>query len=442
MTQSTQIDVDASDGLAWLTRPYTFLRERAATHGDTFVANLGRYGRYVLFSNPADVREIFSLGSEILHAGQGNAVLKSFLGAGSLLLLEEELQHRERRLLQPGFAAARLATHVHHIERVANLHIDRLEVGTTVRAQELMQDITLEVIFGLVFGDVPHPSHDVLQCRLSAFLNDTKFNLALISELHESLGASPAWAKFRESLGVIRAMLADEVARRRASPTPGGDDLLSMLVVAKYADGDAISDEHLVDELLTIIVTGYETTATALAWALYWVHRDPRVARDLGERARAIAPTDAHKDPYLTALCREVLRIHPVIPVVARKVRVPVTIGGKTYDVGTIVAPCIYLTHHRPDLYPEPDTFRPERFLERTYTASEYYPFGGGARKCLGMGLAMMEMAIVLCVVTRRLDLELLHAEKLAPQRRSVTVAPSLGTPLRVLSKASYGVVS
>lgn len=437
VNQPKQFVGSSSAGLAWLTRPYQFLRERSAAEGETFTVDLGRYGQFVMFSNPSDIREIFAADSSLLHAGQGNAVLKAFLGGGSLLLLEEGAHQRERRLLQTSFHGRKLALHADVIAKIASARVDRMTVGETLRVQDVMQEITLEVISVVVFGELPRETYLELTSRLAAFLNDSKFNLALIGQLDSDVGASPTWDAFRGSLGYIRELLAREVVRRRAMARDDDDDMLSMLLSARYADGTQMSDESLVDELLTMVVTGYETTATALAWALYWTHREERTLAWWTETARALEPAAAHSNEQVASLCREVLRLHPVIPVVARRAQRAFTVGGRTYEPGTVLAPCIYLTHHREDLYPDPDAFRPDRFLARSYASHEYLPFGGGARRCIGMGLALMEMGIVLTVFAQRLVLELVTPEKLFAQRRSVTVAPSQATPMRVTARRS-----
>ena len=207
-----------------------------------------------------------------------------------------------------------------------------------------------------------------------------------------------------------------------------------MLLEARYQDGEPMSDASLIDELLTMVVTGYETTATALAWSLYWTHRDASLRAELADRSRSAEPSEAHRDDWMSALVKETLRIHPVIPIVARRTTRATSIGARVVPEGTTVAPCIYLVHHREDLYEEPDAFRPARFLARSYASHEYLPFGGGPRRCLGMGLALMEIAIALATLVRRVDLELVDEASIVPQRRSVTVAPSRGTPMRVLA--------
>lgn len=427
------------DGLAWLTQPYQLLRDRWKAEGDVFEMDLGRHGRYSVLADPLDVRNVFTADPKVMYAGQGNAVLKAFLGAGSLLLLEGDRHREERRLLQPAFHGRRLASHARSIGDVAARHAARLAPGEVVSMQQVLQSLTLDLIVGIVFGDLEAERGEQLSTRLASFLDDPKFNLASMDELDAAGGASPTWIRFRATLEDIRGMLGEELVRRRRAPDSEADDVLGMLVAARYEDGTPMSDETIVDELLTMVVTGYETTATALAWALYFTHRDPEVLGELRARCATLAPLDAAKDPWIQSLVREVLRLHPVIPIVARRVMQTVQLGSRTIEEGTIVAPSIYLVHHRPELYPDPDTFRPSRFLERDYASHEYLPFGGGARRCIGMGLAWLEIAIALVAFVKTLDLELVEPELVKPRRRSVTVAPSRGTPMRVLRSRGEG---
>lgn len=433
MTYTVRHNAMASDGLAWMTRPYRLLRERMQRDGDTFEIDLGRHGVYLVHSRPDDVRAIFSADSSLMHAGKGNAVLKTFLGSGSLLLLDGAHHEQERRILQPTFHGRRLARHADVIAAACERRLARLRVGDVFRAQEFMQEVTLDVIVGIVFGDLPDPVRHALTSSLSTFLNDPKFNVAFLDQLDSDFEFSQSWCDFLTSLERVREILMGEIERRRWEFRTG-DDVVTMLLEARYDDGMPMSDASVVDELLTMVVTGYETTATALSWSLYWTHRDARLCSELRDRCRGGEPAEAFRDEWMSALAKETLRLHPVIPIVARRTTRATRIGERDVPEGTTVAPCIYLVHHREDLYDAPDSFRPTRFLERTYASHEYLPFGGGPRRCLGMGLALMELSIVLATLVRRADLELVDVAAIAPQRRSVTVAPSRGTPMRVLA--------
>lgn len=419
--------------LAWLSRPYGLLRECAAELGEAFTLDLGAHGKYVLFSNPAVIREVFTGDTSLLYAGKGNEVLRSVLGSHSLLLLEEERHLAHRRLLLPAFQGGRIARHTELMCCVAKSRIDGWKPGWVLDAQEVMQEITLDVILRVIFGTdegLPLPE---LRSRFQSFLNDSKFNLGLIGRIGQKMGSSSAWGRFQARFAEIRALVDRQLSRRRSMADGGPTDgVLSMMMSARDEGGSGLSDEELRDELVTLVVAGYETTATALAWSIWWLDREPAIRRKLTSRLEGRGLEEQVTDEQLDAFCKEVLRIHPVIPVVARQLQGDAVIGGYELPRGVTVVPCIYLTHHREDLYPEPDVFRPARFLERRYSPYEYLPFGGGARRCIGMALALLEMKVVLSTLLTRVEVEILDAARVEPMRRSVTIAPRGGPRMRV----------
>lgn len=425
-----------NEALRWLARPYEFLRERAQAEGDTFALDLGSHGSFVLFSHPRAIRDIFTADASLLHAGKGNRVLRAFLGSGSLLLLEGDAHLRDRKLMVPAFHTQRIVDHGRVIARVAEDAVSHWEPGAVVAVHDTMEEISIEVILRAVFGLDDDVRRDELKRALLLFLDDPKFNLALVGQLgDDALATHASWRAFEEAFRVIRGLVSAFIAERRRLGAADAS-ILGMLLSARDAQGDALDDASLCDELLTLVVAGYETTAASLAWALYAVHREPAVLERLRREVAGATTAEAGaRNDYVDAVCKESLRMNPVIPVVARQAQAPLTIDGREIPAGTTVAPCVYLTHHREDLYPEPDVFRPTRFLERSYTGYEYLPFGGGARRCIGMNLAMWEMKIVLATVVSRCTLELVDPERVRAVRRSVTVAPSGGPAMRVVSR-------
>lgn len=415
--------------LAWLSRPYEMLRQCAREHGDAFTLDLGAYGRYAIFAHPRAVKEIFTGDAHDLHAGKGNRVLGAFLGSGSLLLLEEERHLAERRLLMPAFHHAAIAGWSRAIVEIAADAISRWPDGGEIVAQQEMQRISLDVILRVVFGVTrarEEATRDELGRTLDELLDDPKMNLALMGRLDESgaLETHASWRAFRARFDRARVLVRELIERRRREPT-GEADVLLMLLQARTEDGGALGDEAIADELITLVVTGHETTATAISWGLHWL------AIDEEARARTLAAIDAgaHRrpsDPWLDAVVRETLRLHPVIPIVARQAQREVRIDGWEIPAGVTVAPCIYLVHHREELYPDADRFRPQRFVDRNYGPYEWLPFGGGARRCLGANLALLEIKLVLGTVLEKLRVAA-SGEEVRPQRRSVTVAPSGG---------------
>jgi len=210
---------------------------------------------------------------------------------------------------------------------------------------------------------------------------------------------------------------------------------LSLLIMAQDEDGNGLSDAELHDELMTLLVAGHETTATAIAWGMHWAHHQPEVLRQIrDEIATAQAGDDAMaltKLPYLEATCNEILRIYPVAMLTfPRLVQEPIELLGHPIEPGTMLVGSIYLVHHREDLYPQPHEFRPERFLERQFSAFEFMPFGGGARRCIGYALAMYELKIVLGTLLAHYNFELASDRPAIPERRGVTLGMKNGVEM------------
>jgi len=200
-----------------------------------------------------------------------------------------------------------------------------------------------------------------------------------------------------------------------------------LLLMAKDEDGNGLSDQDLRDELMTLLVAGHETTATALTWAMYWLHSLPEVKEKLWAELDTVSdpedPAQFLQLPYLTAVCNETLRIHPVAMLTfPRRVEEPMEMCGYPLEPGMFIMGSIYLLHQREDLYPEPEQFRPERFLERQFSPYEFMPFGGGVRRCVGAALAQYEMKIVLGTMMSQLDLKLVNQRPVQPGRRGVTL--------------------
>lgn len=437
-----RVELDSTrQTLAWQAQPLKLLRECAQRHGDAFTLDFGSHGLYAVFSSPAAVKDIFSASNQVLYAGRGNRILKPLLGPQSLLLLEERRHLRERRLLLPGFHAEAIEGYSGLIQCAALEVMAEAEANGHTRGEEvgvhgLMQTIALRVILQAVFGMQHGPRFEELSGQVQSVLNDSKLTLGLLDRLQADI-ESPTWQTFRRRLKRVDEILLEEVARRRGRDAVRSD-LLGILLGATYDDGTALEDLALRDELMTLIVTGYETTATALAWALCWLAREPsvleRLIAELAPLGRRPAPVSLVQAKYLRAVCQETLRICPIIPVVAREVQAPIAIQDYFLPAGVTVAAAIYLAHHRPDSFPEPEEFRPERFLQRPPSPFEFIPFGGGVRRCIGMTLALSEMQIVLGSVLARYELARIDVEP-RPVRRFITLAPDGGAKLRLRAR-------
>jgi cytochrome P450 family 110 len=405
-----------------------------------------RYGEFftvrfpwetVVFTwNPEAVKQIFGGDPEIYFAGQGNNILRPFLGDFSVLLLDGAAHLRQRRLLLPPFHGERMRAYADVIRDVTLAEIERWPRDRAFAVHPSMQEITLEVIMRAVFGMAAGVRYDALRAKLKHLLDEgARSILVFLPFLQFDLGGLTPYARFKRQMEEVDRLLFDEIAERRvAGGLAGRSDILSMMLQAVDEDGQPMTPQELRDELLTLLVAGHETSATSLAWTFYYLLKHPDVharAREEVERVLGAATPDAAPIGdvrYLDAVIKETARLRPIIVFVARRLQQPVELGGYRLAAGVTVAPCIYLTQRRPDLYPEPEEFRPERFLEGKQMPYEYFPFGGGVRRCLGMAFAQYEMKVVLATVLSRRTLELPSDSDVRPIRRAITIAPSDGT--------------
>ena len=302
-----------------------------------------------------------------------------------------------------------------------------------------MQKITLGTILQVVFGLHQGERYQKIEQLLSLRLNMTSTPLTSLvlffPWLRKDVGNWSPGGRIRQITEETDKLLFAEIEERRANPNPERTDVLSLLIVAKDEDGNHLSNQDLRDELLTLLVAGHETTATALTWAIYWIHSLPEVRQKLISEMEDLPNSDDPGQmlsrPYLTAVCNETLRIHPVAMLTfPRQVETSINISGYQFSPGDIVMGCIYLLHQREDLYPQPQVFRPERFLERQFSPYEFMPFGGGVRRCIGTALAQCEMKIVLGTILSKTALSLTSDRPVQPARRGPTLGQK--TPVRI----------
>ena len=304
-----------------------------------------------------------------------------------------------------------------------------------------MQKITLSVILKTIFGLDRGEKYELIRDKLSKMLelleSPINSSFLFIPWLQQDLGAWSPWGRFVRNRVALDLLIYAEITERRQSSEPDRTDILSMLISSQDPDGNGMSDLELHDELLTLLFAGHETTATAIAWAIYWINYLPEVKEKL---LAEIATLGTERDPiaisklsYLNAVYSETLRIYPVAMLTfARTVNQPISIEGYELEPGKTIMGCIYLTHHREDLYPEPHLFKPERFLERQFSPYEYLPFGGGVRRCVGVALAQLEIKLVLVEILTNCQLKLTGQLPVIPARRGVTLGPKGGVTVRV----------
>ncbi len=424
-------------------RPTAYLAACRRRYGDVFTIRFPGAPPIVALAHPDAVKQAFTGGADELHAGESNAQLGPLLGWRSLLLLDGERHLEERRLLMPPFHGERMQAYADVMREVTERAIARWPRVRPFRFHAEMQAITLDVILHAVFGFSEGAEYERLRGRLRALVEVAANPLWLMPALRVELGGLSPWARLLAARRDVERILVAEFARRRAQPDPERSDVLSMLLEARYEDGRAMTDEELVDEMITLLLAGHETTATALAWTMHHVLRDPavlgriRAELDAVLAGRPLAAEHLPRLEYLDAVIKEGLRISPVLDDVGRLVKKPLTIAGWHIPAGVAVAPQIALVHHREDLWPEPGRFDPTRFLGARTNPYTFFPFGGGVRRCLGMTFALYEMRVVLACVFSKTELRLVSQRPVRAKRRAITLAPADG--VRVVQVSASG---
>ncbi len=427
-----------------IAQPLRFLDHCHDQFGDLFTLRvLGWNSPPLLFcSHPDTLQGIFTTLSPQLELGQAAHVFRPLTGDRSLILLQGEDHQRQRHLLMPPLHGDRLHTYGEMIQTLTRAEIRTWPPGGIHPMREAMLSISLEVILRVVFGLTPGPRYQQLKALIEPLLEAVTEPLYSIQfffpPLQQDLGAWSPWGRFLRRQHQIDTLIQAEIDARRSHPDPNRTDILSLLMVAKDDQGQGMSDQELRDQLITLLLLGHETTASALAWAFYWIHRHPHVLERLRHEIQSIEdPQHLTQLPYLTAVCKESLRILPIALIAQpRTVRQPLQIEGVDLDPGTLLVPCIYLAHRRTQTYPEPDRFDPERFLNHKFSPYEFLPFGGGSRSCIGMALSMMEMKLILGTVLAEWDLQLPDGVNPVPAvRRGITFVPADGARLQLVGK-------
>jgi cytochrome P450 len=425
-----------------LLNPLYYLDNNYQRYGDFFTSKFSNFPPQVIISNPQAIQEIFTADSQLFKSGTVNQIGLPLVGSNSLFLLDGARHLQQRKLLMPPFHGERMKAYGQIICNTTEKVINNWTPGNSVIAQSTMQEISLEVIlhavFGLSEGERYQQIQQLITNMFSLFSNPLSATFLFIKSLQKDLGAWSPWGGFIRQRQRLDELLYQEIRERKTLSQPLGEDILSLLISARDEAGGPMSDVELRDELMTILFAGHETTATALAWALYWIHYIPEVREKLLQELNSIdvencEPAEITKLPYLNAVCCETLRIYPILFFTfPRLLQAPMQLMGYNIPKGMILSLCIYLVHHRPDIYPEPKRFKPERFLERQFSPYEYLPFGGGNRRCIGTAFAMFEMKLVLAKVLSRYSLELAENRPVLPVHRSFTMAPAGGVRLVV----------
>lgn len=383
--------------LLWLMRPLSTMQRWRQRYGDVFTVRLALAGDSVQVADPALLKPIFAAKPDDARAGEANVVLEPVLGRNSVLLLDGRDHLRQRKLLLPPFHGERMQRYGAIIAQTTGEELERWPVGRPFTLRPAMQRITLDVILRAVFGLHQGDQLERLRPLVRELVDITRNRAAMIPWLRRELGGRSPWGRFVATRRRTDALLHDIISQRMRDPDVAErDDILSMLVQARDENGEAMTLEELRDELMTLLLAGHETTATSLAWCFQLLLLNPH------ELQRLQQDLAAGSTSRLDAVIKETMRIRPVVPVVARRLHAELQVGRWTLPAGVMVAPNIELIHHRADVYPQPDEFRPDRFVDSQAETYAWLPFGGGVRRCLGASFASYEMRTVIPIVLRR----------------------------------------
>ncbi|MGF1987770.1 MAG: cytochrome P450 [Nostoc sp. ZfuVER08] len=427
--------------LQWITDPVGYMEKAAQQYPDIFTGSIVGFGDTVVFVNhPQAIQEILTNDrKKFVAIGEANKIVAPLVGEASLFLKEGIPHKQKRQLVMPAFHGERMRAYGQQICNLSTKVFSQLLVNQHFLARNFTQEITLQVILQVVLGLNEGEKFQELKYLLPELLDLTRSpitsSLFFFSFLQKDLGAWSPWGKFLRDRQQVDKLLYAEIAERRQQLNPERADILSMLVLAQDDTGQSMTDKELRDQLITLMLAGYETTASAIAWGLYWIHEKPLVREKLLQELDTLGdspdPMSIYRLPYLTAVCNETLRIHPVVMFsFPRVVQEPIELLGHPLEPGTVTLPSIYLTHQREDLYPKPQEFQPERFLERQFSPYEFLPFGAGVRRCIGEALAVFQMKLVLATVLSNYQLALVDGQRERPQRKGFTLAPSCGVKM------------
>ncbi|GJD16244.1 cytochrome P450 [Rivularia sp. IAM M-261] len=429
----------------WSTRPANFLNSNKR-FGDIFTANFPGNTINVFISSPEALEKIFSAPPGTFYSSENYEILKPLVGQKSSMLLDGKTHQRRRKLLMPPFHGDRIQVYGKFISEETKRVMQNIKIGKDFNITQCIKEITLEVILQIVFGLNEGKNLNQARKKLQGMLDfifSPFFPLhLLVPSLQKDLGSWSTWGRFLRIRSELDQILYAEIERRRqSSPQLERTDILSLLMAAHDEEGNLLSQQELRDEMMTLFVAGQHTVEVATLWALYWIHTTPRVLKQLQKEFIGIddlTDTSAISQlSYLNATCQETLRFYPAITTAAaRIVKTPFKMMGYEFPVGTFLYPSIYSAHHRAEVYPEPEEFRPERFLERQFSPYEYLPFGGGNRRCIGYAFAEYQIKLILATIISKYQLQLSDNRPIYPVRSGPGLGPSRDIWMTVITKS------
>lgn len=432
-----------------IAQPTRFLDRCAQRYGDTFTLRVLGVGSppVVFCGSPQAIQDIFTTQADRFELGKVTHVFRPLTGPRSLIMQDGRRHQRLRQLLMPPLHGERLHSYGQLICNITDDVLSPWQSGQPLHIREWMSEISLQVILRVVFGLDPGPRYEELRVLLHTLLEAVTSPLYSVQfflpPLQLNVGPKSPWGHFLKLRQRIDDLVYAEIRDRREQFDPDRIDVLNLLISARDEAGEALTDEELRDQLMTLLLLGHETTASSLTWAFYWLYRQPQTLSRLLQELDVgpeTSPLEVAQLPYLTAVCKEALRVYPIALISQpRWVKESVRLEGYDLDPGTVVVPCIYLAHRRSQTYAEPEQFQPERFLDYKPSPYEYLPFGGGSRSCIGMALSLFEMKLVLAQVLRHYALDVVadrvFQRPVQPVRRGITFVPPEDFRLRVIDR-------
>jgi cytochrome P450 len=374
----------------------------------------------VLFVSTVDgARDILTAPGTLCRAPLPNPI-EPVVGQNSLILLSGDAHRRTRSILMPAFRGERMRSYVDLIADATNDEITALQPGDQLVVRDAAQAITLDVVIRVVFGVTDRARRAEYARVINELMRSGTAPLMLVPWLRREIAGRGPWARLVGFRAQLDALLSEQIEERRGLGEHGGD-VMELILTATDEDGNTLGDDALRDQLRTMLAAGHETSSTSLAWALYHMHRDESIrARVVEELAGASTPGEIAALPYLGAVIHETLRMHPTVPIVLRRLTGPLTVAGVPRVAGDVVGIALPALHFNPDVWKHPDSFDPDRFLERKPSPFEYAPFGGGFRRCIGATFAQHELAVTIGTILNTFELRMPAREQRRKPPRAV----------------------
>jgi cytochrome P450 family 110 len=415
----------------WGNHPTHLLDSCTQRYGDIFMTQWPGSPPIVFVSNPQAINEIYTAPSQMFNVAETYDILRPLVGSQSLMAMDGKPHERQRSLVMPCLHGGRMRSYGKLICDETTQMMQQWKLKEVINLTSWADHISMSVMFQVVFGASQGEHLGQLRQKVSELLDYFSSPIVilhlLIPSLRKDFGPWSPWGRFLRLLKEVDKLLHIEIAQRRRQPQPESTDVLSMLMKARDEQGEAMSNQELRDEVMTVL-SGKGVAATAIIFGLYALLKHPEVCQRLREELDSSSdPSDTYaisKLPYLTAISQETLRLYPLSVVAMRVATTPLRIMGYEFPAGTHVYANIHSVHHREDLFPDPHQFKPERFLEKEFASYEYSPFGGGHRRCIGYAFAPFQMKLVLATVLSRYQLKLTDNRPFNLVRHAAGVAP------------------